>query len=87
MTEFVPCAPVFVVSAQRKRQVIPYRTKRWAGSILQFCWKITKITTVQYYQCISCLKLSRLARAGGESCSVSLIKVENGVIQTDPDFP
>ena len=39
MTEFVPCTPVFVVSA------------------------------------------------GGEPCSVSLIKVENGIIQTDPDYP
>ena len=38
MTEFVPCALVFVVSAQQRRPVIPYRSKRWAGSVLEFCY-------------------------------------------------
>ena len=87
MSEFSPCVPTFVVSHNRKKPAIQYVSKRCKGTVFEFCWKSTsaKDPTSMYYQCISCMQLAKTFRSHGDKCSVSNIKIVNGILLTDPD--
>uniref|UniRef100_A0A914WGR5 MULE transposase domain-containing protein n=1 Tax=Plectus sambesii TaxID=2011161 RepID=A0A914WGR5_9BILA len=87
--EFVPCAPVYVVSNHRQHPVIQYKSKRWDDTVLEFRYKSAgpKNSNILFYQCIACKNVANQSRLGGEKSGVAHIKLVNGVIVTDPDNP
>uniref|UniRef100_A0A914UQ12 MULE transposase domain-containing protein n=1 Tax=Plectus sambesii TaxID=2011161 RepID=A0A914UQ12_9BILA len=87
--EFVPCAPIYVVSIHRQHPVIQYKSKRWDDTVLEFRYKSAgpKNSNILFYQCIACKNVANQSRLGGEKSGVAHIKLVNGVIVTDPDNP
>uniref|UniRef100_A0A914WXP0 MULE transposase domain-containing protein n=1 Tax=Plectus sambesii TaxID=2011161 RepID=A0A914WXP0_9BILA len=87
--EFVPCAPVYVVSNHRQHPVIQYKSKRWDDTVLEFRYKSAgpKNSNILFYQCIACKNVANQSRLGGEKSGVAHIKLVNGVIVTNPDNP
>uniref|UniRef100_A0A914UZN3 MULE transposase domain-containing protein n=1 Tax=Plectus sambesii TaxID=2011161 RepID=A0A914UZN3_9BILA len=85
--EFVPCAPIYVVSNHRQHPVIQYKSKRWDDTVLEFRYKSAgpKNSTILHYQRIACKIVANLCRIGGEKSGVAHMKLINGVIVTDPD--
>uniref|UniRef100_A0A914WL60 MULE transposase domain-containing protein n=1 Tax=Plectus sambesii TaxID=2011161 RepID=A0A914WL60_9BILA len=88
-TEFVPCAPVYVVSNHHQHPVIQCKSKRWDDTVLEFHYKSAgpKNLNILFYQCIACKNVANQSRLGGEKSGVAHIKLVNGVIVTDPDNP